>query len=117
MLQLHSTRDVLAVVLASAGALVTAWFNPTVFEQDFGSATVQSTQRAEPAGDADALRGLLDADQAVEAGAWWLDADPAARARLSFAPEHQRLVWQVSGEHEAVTLDAHTGEALGFDFE
>jgi hypothetical protein len=63
-----------------------------------------------------ALDDLLDARTAQTEGAWWLD-DPTATAQLSFAREHDRLVWRVGTDEHRVLLDAATGEALAFEFD
>jgi predicted NUDIX family NTP pyrophosphohydrolase len=78
------------------------------------------TLRAQPDGQVavheSALEGLIDAKTARSTGAWWLDA-PETSAKLSFAPEHDRLVWRVTTAERSVLLDAETGEALAFEFE
>ncbi|NVB40886.1 hypothetical protein G6O69_23810 [Pseudenhygromyxa sp. WMMC2535] len=109
LLQRH--RQPLAVVLAACGTLVSLY----VEKED--SAKTAGVTYTQPAGDAEALEGLIDASDAINIGAWWLD-EPAADAHLSFDPKFARLVWQVRGQkRDRVTLDASTGEALAFDFE
>lgn len=72
---------------------------------------LNTSMRADPA-----LEGLIDAHAAREAGEWLLD-EHSVETRLSFEPEHERLVWRVTAPGEAVVLDAATGEALGFEFD
>ncbi|HLT35666.1 MAG TPA: PepSY domain-containing protein [Enhygromyxa sp.] len=97
-------RDLRATLFAAAMTLVTVLLNP-----DPGL-----EQPAAP-GDDESMRGLIDAEQARAEGAWLID-DPDARARLSFAPQYDRLVWRVDGSHADVLLDAQTGEILEFSF-
>jgi hypothetical protein len=100
---MHGSRDSKALAFAAIAAFVV-----TVL-QDPDTAPSASRDDA-------ALAGLLDAEAAQTTGAWLLD-DPAATARLGFAPEHDCLVWRVGTDEREVLLDAVTGEALGFEFE
>ena len=62
-----------------------------------------------------ALDDFIDIEQAKAEGAWWLD-ETEVDARLSFAPQHDRLVWRVGTPQQRVLLDAQTGEALEFEY-
>lgn len=109
------TRDLFALIFAGCGALLATCFDPGRLETWRPGPVAQLESAGAAAGDAEALSGLLDAEEAVEAGSWWLD-EPHAEAELSFAPEHDRLVWRVRGCGSAVLLDATTGDALGFEY-
>jgi hypothetical protein len=63
-----------------------------------------------------ALDGLLAASTARETGMHLL-GEATTSARLSYAPEHDRLVWRVGTDGREVLLDAETGEPLEFEFE
>lgn len=108
-----SRRDLSAFALAAIGTLATSFLNGP-----FESGPIESntaTPDIEVMHSDPALDGLLDPKTAQSEGAWWI-GEPAANARLSYAPEHDRLVWRVSGATRGVLLDAATGEALAFEY-
>jgi hypothetical protein len=109
------TRDSKALTFAAIAA-----FGLTVLQNPDPGLQATSQTASETASrdslDDSSLDGLLDAEAAQTAGAWWLD-DPTVTARLGFAPEHDRLVWRVGTGEQQVLLDAVTGEALSFEFE
>lgn len=92
-------RDSKALAFAAFAAVVLSFVNPV--------------QAPEPTSSPDVL---IDARAAQASGAWWLD-EPNPTARISFAPEYERLVWRVGTDEHSVLLDATTGEALAFEFE
>jgi hypothetical protein len=104
----HGSRDSKAIVIA---ALVSVGL---MFLSD--QETTEPEAPVAEVAESSALDGLLAASTARETGTHLL-GDATASARLSFAPEHDRLVWRVGTEDREVLLDAETGEALGFEFE
>lgn len=62
-----------------------------------------------------ALAELLDAELAAREATLLLD-QPIEAVTLSFASEHDRLVWRARSHDRTVLLDARTGEALAFEF-
>jgi hypothetical protein len=104
----HGPQDSKALAVAALLSLGLV-FSRGQQTPDQAAAVVESAEST-------ALEGLLSASTAREAGTSLL-GDPTASARLSFAPEHDRLVWRVGTDDREVLLDAETGEALGFEFE
>lgn len=104
----HGSRDSKALAFAALVSL------GLTFLHDQASTEPQApvVERAEST----ALEGLLAASTARGVGSHLL-GDPNASARLSFAPQHDRLVWRVGTDDREVLLDAVTGEALAFTFE
>lgn len=103
-----SRRDLSAFAFAACATLVTVFLQGPI---------QAPSEHAPAAGQADpALAGLLDADAAQAEGQWWL-GQAELSTRLSFAPEHDRLVWRVQSSDGGVLLDAATGDALAFEFE
>ncbi len=100
-------RDLRASFLAAAATLVTLLLNGPEPQLEQPTSTLDEHH---------AMQGLLNAEQAQTEGAWLLD-EPGASARLSFAPQYDRLVWRVEGGDADVLLDAQTGEALEFTFD
>lgn len=98
-------RDLSSLALATLGTLFTVLGSP--------SPQLEQPSAALSASEDPALDAYLDVDHAKREGAWFLD-DAEVEARLSFAPEHDRLVWRVSASDRSVLLDAVTGEALEF---
>lgn len=62
-----------------------------------------------------ALAELLDPELAAREATLLLD-QPIEAVSLSFASEHERLVWRARSHDRTVLLDARTGEALAFEF-
>jgi hypothetical protein len=106
--RLPGRRDLTALAFAACATLVTVFINGPI------QTTTEHTRQAGPADPA--LAGLLDANAARAEAQWWLEQDELS-TKLSFAPEHDRLVWRVRGNDRSVLLDAATGEALAFEFE
>lgn len=105
-------RDSKALAFATMATWVIGLLNDPSLDLQLRDRVPAAT--TSPASEA-ALEGLIDASTAETTGAWWLDeAKPSAK--LSFAPEYDRLVWRVTGHEHSVLLDAATGEALGFEF-
>ena len=102
-------RDIASLMIASFATLLMSLTTPSPGLQQAGESVEQAPADT-------ALAELVDVDWAEREGAWWLDED-AVDAELSFAPEHKRLVWRVSGHEGGVVLDAKTGEALAFEYE
>ena len=100
-----SIRDIQASVIAATATLVTILLNG-------GAPAPVVTPEPEPA----ALDALVSLESAEAEAAWLLD-QPEAAGRLSFAPDYDRLVWQVDTAEGDVIVDAKTGEALEFRFD
>jgi hypothetical protein len=101
------SRDLRATFIAATATLVSVLLNGPGPEFEATAAR---------AGDDRSLQGLIDAGRAQAEGAWLLD-DPDAQAKLSFAPQYERLVWRVDGADADVLIDAETGETLEFSFD
>lgn len=106
MSRFPNRRDMVSFAFAALGTLFTT---PS-------TTSPQLTQDAPVAASEDpALDGFIDIEHAKQEGAWFLD-DSGVDARMSFAPQHERLVWRVSSAERSVLIDAETGEALEFEF-
>lgn len=104
----HGSRDSKALVFAGLVSL------GLICLRD--QATIEHEAPVAESTESSALDGLLTASTARETGTNLL-GDATATARLSFAPEHDRLVWRVGTDAREVLLDAETGEPLAFEFE
>ena len=102
-----SIRDIQASVIAATATLVTILLNGST-----PIPTPSAVAEPRPA----ALDSLISAESAEAEAAWLLD-QPDAAGRLSFAPDYDRLVWQVDTAEGDVIVDAKTGEALEFRFD
>jgi hypothetical protein len=98
--------DLFALSFAAIGTLALVQLGPSTVDR-----TATDTCRSDRA-----IDGLIDAEAAAEVGSWWLEETATATA-LSFDPDHERLVWRVSGHQGGVLLDAETGEPLAFEFD
>jgi len=109
-----NSRDLRACLLAAGATLLTV----TLAQTPVHSSSLGHESSAAKPSDEQAMRGLINAGQAQTEGRELLgEAEADAAARLSFAPEYQRLVWRVEGVSSSVLLDAVTGEALEFVFD
>lgn len=107
-IRFHSA-DLVAVAIAALGTLALGHLHLTATTTD---AELRSSEL--PTSEA-ALEGLIEAESAAREGAWLLD-EPDTTVELSYAAQHDRLVWRVSGGQRSVLLDARTGDALEFEF-
>jgi hypothetical protein len=113
----HGSRDSKALVLAALVSLgLTFLGDRETAEPEAPVAETSGSSVSSGSSGSSGLDGLLAASTARETGTHLL-GDPTASARLSFAPEHDRLVWRVGTDDREVLLDAETGEALAFEFE
>lgn len=97
--------DIAALALAALGTLALSG------APELADAPDPHTQHASTA----ALDGLIDAELAAREATLLLD-QPIDGVTLSFASEHERLVWRARSHDRTVLLDARTGEALAFEF-
>ena len=99
-------RDLASFAFAAIGTLFTTLSGPS--PQLVEDAPVTASE--DPA-----LDDFIDIEHAKREGSWWLDENEVD-ASLSFAPQHDRLVWRVGTNQHRVLLDAQTGEALEFEY-
>lgn len=101
------TQDIAALALATIGTALLC-LGPTHNPCPSAAPTPDSPSTA-------ALAELLDPELAAREATLLLD-QPIEALTLSFAAEHERLVWRARSHDRTVLLDARTGEALAFEF-
>jgi hypothetical protein len=105
--KLRSAQDITALALATIGTALLCL--------GAGSGTCPSAGPTPGGASTAALAELLDAELAAREATLLLD-QPIEAVTLSFASEHDRLVWRARSHDRTVLLDARTGEALAFEF-